>query len=365
MILVVICSIPIKIWFGELRHISLFKEIMTFKNWVTPIILFFIIFNFVETEKDCNQVIIGLLILLVMTLLTMILVSFDVMQFGKLKVMEGEYSAGRSSGFGNPVEYASYLVLFLPLILSFLLFQKKLFKRAAIAVLLLMVFLGLIIAGSRGGILSFLISLMVYFTVLIREKMIRRTSIIFVGMALILFSLVSFSLAPSQVKRTLEKKIDPNFGDDLNVYTSGRTLIWRFGFDLFIESPIYGHGQNSFVSLMEQRFGIRAASHNQYLEQMVEYGIIGLAIYIMILIKIYQLVWHQIKISTEFRIKVLYVSYFAGFCGYAFSLLGVNAINTRFLFWIYAAIIYRYAEIVNKKDKKIDIIPKFSKRYSL
>ena len=351
LVLVFAISIPIKIMLGEVQNIRISQEIIIFKNLCEPFLFFFIIFNLLETEEDCQKAIRGLLILLVLTVLTMFLVTYGIMEFGRLKVLSGTYSAGRSSGFGNPNDYASYLILFLPLLLFSLLFQETLFKRVGSVLLLLMTLIGLIATGSRGGILSFLLSLMVGLAFLNREKMIGARAIIFSVPMLILLGIASYSLAPSQVKSTLEEKLDPNFKEgSIEGYTSGRAIFLRNGLIFFIESPIYGHGQNTFLPLQEQRFGISAVAHNRYLSYMVEYGIIGLIIFIMILIKIYRHVWFHIRTTTEFRKRIFHISYIVGFCGYTFSLIAINASISLYLFWIYTAIIYKYSQIGDQKE---------------
>lgn len=350
LVLVFAFSIPIKIMLGEVQNIKISQEIIIFKNICEPLLLFFILFNLLETELDCRRAIRGLLILLILTLLTMFLVTFGIIEFGRIRVYSGEYSAGRSSGFGNPNDYASYLVLFIPLILSSLLFQQTLFKRVGSVLLLLMTLIGLIITGSRGGILSLIFSLLVGLWALKHEKMIRFRTIMFVGPFFILLCVGSYALAPSQVKETLEKKLDSKQMQGIDRFTSGRTLILRNGLSLFIESPIYGHGQDTFAQLQEQRFGISAVAHNRYLSYMVEYGIIGLAIYIMILIKIGRHIWYKIKTSKEFQGKVIFMSYFLGFCGFTFSLIGLNSYNSLYIFWIYTAVIYKYSPIGDQKE---------------
>ena len=360
LILVFAFSILIKVMLGEVRNISISHEIIALKNQCDPLLIFFILFNIFETKNDCQQAIRGLLILLVMTLVTTFLVTSGLIEFGRLKVYTGVYGAGRSSGFGNPNDYASYLVLFIPLILCSMLF-KNILSRYVSVVLLVMTLVGLIITGSRGGILSFIFSFLVVLWVLNHEKMIRFHRIMLLGPLFILLCAGSYALAPTQVKETLEKKIIPNKMDvgplqGIDRFTSGRTLILRSGLALFIESPIYGHGQNTFLPLQQQRFGITSVAHNRYLSYMVEYGIIGLAIYIIILIKIARYIWYRIKTSNKINEKVLYISYLAGFCGYTFSLLGINAFDSPFPFWIYTAIIYKYAQIEDQEDQNL-VIP--------
>ena len=65
--------------------------------------------------------------------------------------------------------------------------------------------------------------------------------------------------------------------------------------------------------------------------------------------------WQNIKTTKIQWNKILYVSYLAGFIGYAFAMLGVNLFGVRIIFWFYTAIIYKYSqfEMNNRYETQI------------
>ena len=133
--------------------------------------------------------------------------------------------------------------------------------------------------------------------------------------------------------------------------TGDRFVLWASGLRLFIERPILGHGQDTVKPLMAKRFGLLAPAHNQFINKMVEFGIIGCAIYIIILLKVFKHVWKHMEETTDSWNKFLYISYIAGFAGWTFSMLGVQLYQTTYLFWVYTAVIYRYSQLEEVKQQ--------------
>jgi len=343
---VVLVSTVIKLVLGEIPNINMRTELVSFKRWANPLILFFILFNIVDDEKTAKGTLFGLIILLAVAALTTPLISLGIIKIGHVsKIFEG-----RASAFGGANSFASYLVMFIPLVLTYLFFQKTFMLRAASAVLLALTFVALVTTGSRGGLLSFWVAMAAYLYILYRQRMIRLPTIIAVIITVLIIGSISFVLAPSEPKSILLDRLDTSRleeGEGLDKYTAGRTLFLRKGIQLFFESPIYGHGQNSFLPLVEKKFGIHGVAHNAYLTYLVEYGIFGLIFFVMILKKIFQHVWKHLRETPHIWEKRLYISYIAGFVGYHFSLLALNENQPRYIFWIYTAIILKYDKIRN------------------
>lgn len=341
MIFVVLVSIPIKILLDEIPNISVMKEIINAKSWTNPLILFFILVNIIDNEKTWNNIQLGLVLFLLLTVLSTLLVTYGVVEIGTLRAHKG-----RSAGFAEANQYAGFLVLFIPLVLSFFLNQKSLLPKAISAFFLFLTLMGLFVTGSRGGVLSFLLSIIVYLLILKREKMIRIATVISVVLTLLVVGGMSYVVVPPNVREGVSTKFDTSDSDDLDDYTSGRIGLWNNGIKLFSESPIFGHGQQTYVPLSKLRgFPTVANSHNDYLLHAVQYGSIGLVIFVMIFAKLFQHVWHHFNITTDSWSKYLYASYLAGFLGYAFSMLSVNMFAPRYLFWMYTAIIYKYSQL--------------------
>lgn len=345
MMVVLLASIPVKMLLGEVPNISILSEFVSIKSWANPFILFFIVVNVVDDEKTFRYTLLGLVIFLIITVSTMLLVTFGLMEFGTLKL----FKEGRSAGFAEPNQYATYLVLFIPLILTSFLFQRSFLLKVFSAIVFIMAFTGLFVTGSRGGILSFFFSMAVYIVILNQQKMINPGAIILVIAVVIVMGAMSFVLAPSHIKQTVITRFDPRKSEDVTEFTSGRTILLRNGLKIFMERPIFGHGLNTFIPLMKEKFRIRGNSHNDYLLHLVHYGILGLAVFILILTKVFQHVWYHLKTASGIWSKRYYISYLAGFSGYAFSMLGVNVITPRLIFWFYTALIYKYAQLEMSK----------------
>ena len=341
MIFVVLISIPIKILLDEIPNISLMREIIMFKSWTNPLILFFILVNIIDNEKALNNIQLGLVLFLLLTVLSMLLIIYGVVGIGTLRVDQG-----RTAGFSEANQYAGFLVLFIPLLFSFFLNQKSSLPKAISAFFLIITLIGLFVTGSRGGALSFLFSMIVYLLILKREKMIRIATVISVVLTLFVVGGISYVVVPPDMKEGISTKFDPSDCDDLDDYTSGRIGLWHNGIKLFIESPIFGHGQQTYVPLSKLRgFQIVGNSHNDYILHAVQYGSIGLVVFLMLFTKVFQHVWHSFNITTDSWSKYLYASYLAGFLGYAFSMLSVNMSAPRYLFWMYTAIICKYSQL--------------------
>ena len=332
-------SVLVKIALSEIQNINILDELIAVKNWANPFLLFFIIFNTVHDENTCKRILLGLVVLLVVTVSTTLLITFGGIEIGMLEVREDQ----RSSGFANPVEYASYLVLFTPLLFSLLLFEKRVLVKMAVGLILIMTLCALFTTGSRGGALSFLVGVSVLIFILKRYRMISATWL--APVVIVAMMLGSYAVVPSKVKRAVMERFDPQTSGDLYEYTSGRTKIWRCGLGLFMERPFFGHGRASFSPLIIERCKIRAVAHNQYLSHLVQYGLIGLAIFVALLVRVFQDVKNHFRTTLDPWRKKLYSCYLAGFLGYAFSMLGLNVYFSRYFFWMYTAVILKYCQL--------------------
>jgi O-antigen ligase len=324
-------------------HISVKREIIQFVRWSQPLVLFFITFKIIDDKKTCYGAILGLMILMLVTSSATPLTSSGIFKIGK------SYFAGgpRASGFFEVNAFAAYLALFIPLVFTFMLFQKNYALRTLNAILLLVSLIALITTGSRGGILSLLGGISVYLTTLYRQKVIRLLTLLQILTALTIFSVISFVLAPTMAKTTVIQRFDPSKSESIETYSSQRINIWLRSIQLFVERPIFGHGQNTIQSLMELRlWGKKRVAHNQYLNYLVEFGIIGCAFFILLLLKLFQVMWFYQKTTPDRWSKMLLLSYVSGLTGYTISMLFMNNLGPpRFIFWFYTAVLLKYGQL--------------------
>jgi len=341
--LVVLMSIFVKILRYEIPNISIINEVLGFKAWLNPVLLFFILFNIIDDEETCNQTLLGLCFLFLALILTQLFATFGISGYKAESVAK----FGRAGGFGAAGEYAITLVLFFPFVLSgsFLMKRSDLFKTGCI-ILVFLTLVGLVNAGSRNGAVAFLCSMMVYLLILKRKKIIGLLPIIFLIIAMIVVGATAFVVSPSSVKTVVSERFDPSTSGDVRLYTSGRTEFWKNGWKLFIDSPLIGHGRNSFIILSQLR-GYRycGAPHNEYLRYLAEHGLIGFIVFFLIFFKIFQNIWQSLETTTNPWGKQLYISYIAGFCGYMVGMFATNTGPSLVIFWIYTAVIYKYAQL--------------------
>lgn len=347
--LVVLMSIFVKILRYEIPNISIMNEIILFKSWLNPMLIFFILFNIIDDEETCNQVLLGLYFLFLALILTQLSATFGFIGYRAESIAEH----GREGGFGAAGVYAVSLVLFFPFVLSGSVLMKRsnLFKTGCIT-LVFLILVGLVNAGSRNGAVAFLCSMLVYLLILKRKKIMGLLPIILLIIAMLVAGTAAFVVSPSSVKTVVSERFDPSTSKDLNAYSSGRTEIWKNGWKLFIDSPLIGHGRYSYRILSQLRgYPVYGAPHNEYLKYLAEHGLIGLIVFLLIFFKIFQNIWQSLETTTDPWGKQLYISYIAGLCGFAVGMFATNMGAAMNLFWIYTAVIYKYSQL--DMDKKV------------
>ena len=341
MIFVVLNSIFIKLLLNEIPNLNFWTEIEDVKNWANPIFIFFILFNLLESEKECKIAISSLILLVLVTAIPMLIEVFGFMQFDMIR----DVQHGRSAGLGEANQYASLLVLFLPLLFSNVLLKKNLWMRLFWLCCFFITLLSLVVTGSRGGFLSFLVSMFVYLFFIHPLIKIRLKTIIRIVVLIVAMIAIAYFIVPLKVKETALKRFNPDNYENIEEFSNSRIPNLRNGLVLFLENPFFGHGHKTFVLLVKKhRFEAQFNSHNEYLSHLIHYGIFGLTIFIMIFIKIFQHLDYTIRITRDQWKKMLFIGYLAGFVGYAFSMLFVNMMIPREIFWFYTAVIYKYSQ---------------------
>lgn len=331
---------------------TLKRHLISLKLFINPWIFFFLITYIIDNKKTCKNIVLGLTILLVITVLTMFIDNLTSIDLGTHK--KGFAYKGRFAGFSEVNQYAAFLVLFLPLLLSYMIFQDKGGKRTANGIVFLIGLSGLILTGSRGGFISFTFAVVVFFIIAYRHRMIDGKRIIVFGLLLLLVAPVSFLIVPTDVKDMVKQRVVDPTDQTYNPwrterswihgYSSGRTKIWMESLQIFIKKPIFGYGNDACKRVFD------FSTHNDYLKILINHGIIGFFLFIMIYMRIFFHVSFHFKTSTEPLSKMFYLSYLCGLVGYMVAMVGVNLNEPRFIFWIYTAVMYKYSQLDTAKE---------------
>ena len=349
LILIVLCSIPQKFIIGEIEGIRMMREITYFKNWVEPYIVFFLLCDLVDDPDTCREIVWGLILLLMATVIVTLLTVSDIAYIGEVR----HERDGSWPDFAEPNEYSAFLVLLIPVLLSFLILAKKFWLKVLMVGFSVLTFAALVSTGSRGGFLSCIIALAVYSVYLYRRK-ILTTGVILVSIGAIgLIVFAGFFLAPDRVREKTVSRVEGEEASDLNEYSSGRIDIWTNGFHLFFQRPFIGHGLNAFPSLNRQVFGLKYGAHSEYLTYLVDHGGFGFLTYLAIRVSIFFYVSGHLQRTRDDFGRLLLLSYLCGFVGYTVGILTVRVFNIHLVFWIYTGVVYAYCRMEETRDAHV------------
>lgn len=172
-------------------------------------------------------------------------------------------------------DFGTYLATALPLPLALVLFasigRKK--KLGLIAVFLLLAAC-LLLTFARGAWLGFLAG----FLFLLAFIGWKRFSAVLIILGLLLSLTVAFG--PPAIKAQLA--YFKSLGSDTS--SADRILIWKTGWKMFLDKPLFGHGLNTFMSIFERYkpadYPWIVYAHNCFLQMAAETGIIGLLVFL-------------------------------------------------------------------------------------
>lgn len=300
------------IW--DLFIISIYTEHSKFEicsffigNILIPIFVVLFTFKFCSTKK----IILNSYYILIIDNLIILLFYFiqNNWNFSPEILMERAAIKGMSDDLLliNPISfgiYGGYLILTST---TFLLFLKNLVPRKLAYFFICIGFINLILSTSRGPFLFTLIGVIILLFLFIsfskQDFRLWRRIILFLTFVsgLVLFIITKFEQDGFQIgiiQRAISMKENIQSGEK-----EGRNDLYSEGFDMFLESPIFGK-----KLVLEST---ASYPHNIFIEIMMSTGIIGLSIYfitlICFLIKIFNLKNHSLNLI--FFLAVFFLAY--------------------------------------------------------
>lgn len=189
----------------------------------------------------------------------------------------------RNVGDFNPNEFSIIAALGIPL--AWWLSLRK--GRSTVSWLFMLypvlALFGVVLAASRGGLLTALVALTIIPISLPRLSLIRRL-LLFTVLATATWA--SFTWIP-QLYPGLTRNVErlSSTAEEISEGTlTGRTNIWEAGGDVFVTSPVVGKGFGVFPYMVEPILNAARAPHNPFLSIAVGGGLVGLLIYVSLVI---------------------------------------------------------------------------------
>jgi len=182
---------------------------------------------------------------------------------------------------GQPNNFAIAMAACLPLTLGLLNLEKGSLKRLFLVIMLAVIAYGLILSGSRGGLISALLALFL-FVLTQKNKIFWVTLVGFIAV-------IGLLIMPAEIKQRVglaPSPSDPEMGNS----TERRETYQIFGLKLWQENPVLGVGFDGFAEAYtrsEYRFlqknATKRVAHNTYLEILTGTGLVGFIPFIALL----------------------------------------------------------------------------------
>jgi O-antigen ligase len=134
----------------------------------------------------------------------------------------------------------------------------------------------LFLAGSRGGLISAGVGMIMFPLIMFRLPRSQRIAFVAVCAAGLIAGLV---LVPEEVWDRIA-----NVGTDVTEGTlTHRTVIWSAGLEVFRDHPIVGVGAGAYGPAIVQAVDIGYVAHNTFLSVLVELGVIGFMLWLALI----------------------------------------------------------------------------------
>jgi O-Antigen ligase len=236
-------------------------------------------------------------------------------------------------GFYEPNYFALALVLLAPLACVIALQQVAFGKRALWFAGAGVLMVSLILTGSRGGFLGFVIGLGV-----LTFRLARRPLIV---TSLVVMGLIAFVLVfPTNLgQRLLASGLDPAVQSRaVTASTQARSDLLQAGLRMIADYPVFGVGLGRFKEMSSVFYDVEKSriAHNTYLEIAAESGLPALAAFLLFLTLIFRSLIYSTRLALEQDRPHVYewaMALQAGLAGYVVSACFLSAQFEKF-FWL-------------------------------
>ncbi|HKU63226.1 MAG TPA: O-antigen ligase family protein [Gemmatimonadales bacterium] len=155
------------------------------------------------------------------------------------------------------------------------------------------------LTGSRGGLLTSVLALSI-----VPLTMTRLSPKRMVTMMVMLF--LAGGLAVAYVPEKIVERLATTSSEVEDMKAGGRIKMWKAGFEVYPQHPILGFGTSGFVRAVTPVLGSEAlVAHNSFISILVEEGIIGLSLYLLMFVAVYRGVRRLPRFERRFGLVLL------------------------------------------------------------
>lgn len=325
--------------------------------FTTYIITYYLILNWLKEKNQIKLVLTTLTIsAAVVSLLGLCLYLSRSNFIWSYPLLQLTVEAGRMTGtFSNPNFYATYIVLFLPLIVASGFIFSSAIRRLGIVILSLLMTINLVLSGSRTAWLSLVVTLNIFLFLALSSYPKREIKILvlslYLGVVVITFISLIFLLQPSRVFSFFRLSQDTSL--------ASRLRIWGATLRIIRDHPWTGIGLGTFHRVMplylpESPQDWHSHAHNLYLHLGGEMGLPGAVVFIWFLVTAFRQI-RQIYLSVRNpKSRLLIIGGIAGLGGFLIHTITEVLINNAqlgIMFWIMLAITFSIGKIAGRMNQ--------------
>ncbi len=236
-----------------------------------------------------------------------------------------------AASFSNPNFFASFLLLLAFPVLAFL--DKK--NNFYIGLIILLSFFVLILTGSKGAIIGFIVGF--FFYALFNKKYLKdKKYLYFLGLVLsLIFSVIFFAS-----KTNFLYRFDLNKENLLS--TNTRLEIWEDSLIMIQDKTIFGFGLETFPIVFHEYsdldelnvdylFGLIDKTHNTFLEFAYSTGFLGLIVYVFIIYSVLSKFLRKMPSLSKNK-KSNLIAVMSGLIAFFVSILFSFSVTVHFIF---------------------------------
>jgi len=133
-------------------------------------------------------------------------------------------------------------------------------------------------SGSRSPLLALLVASLASAALVPALRHIRLPAALLTAYAAA--AALSLLYAPPAANFGLFRMLASGSEKTVNAVTSGRVDLWGGSFRALLASPLFGHGEGQFVTVVPEAEGIFHHPHNMWLQALVQWGAVGTLIFV-------------------------------------------------------------------------------------
>jgi O-antigen ligase len=304
--------------------------------------LYLVVINLVKTEKDLRN------------LIWVFLISGFISALWGL--LDPAQANQRIYGtLGQPNLFALTMVPRLPLALCLLNVEKGLLKRLALLTILGVVSYGLILSGSRGGLMAATLALVLF-------VLTQRNKLLWLSLVGVIV-LTGLAAMPLEIRQRVGLVAAPG-GDDIGNSTDRRETYQIYGWQLWQENPVLGIGLDSFAEAYArsefrflQKNRQERIAHNTYLEVAVGTGLAGFIPFVVLLgLSLFKTWQYAANLNTPPYLANISAGLLAGQGGYFLGMLFASRQYEKTLWLLIALVVAVQVVIHGAEHRRLSFI---------